>query len=389
MFVEDLIIHLSNYTIKLHKFDQSIVSSFYNQLFSGTGFTEKQRTLAISLIMKYEKQLNLFLGKNISNFMKNPVFKLPIRKIHQAKTIGVLENNSIKVSFPYDEKLIEKFKHVKPKLNYVSWNPEEKSWIFSLDERSILFLSDLVKNYGFETDEKFKVLLEQTNAILENFENFVPLLRKHENSYVLSNVHQSIQDFCHENLMTALFEARKLGIFTWDDNVEKDIALTQEHIIVKDFLKNQQNEKFTLNLEKYPLSSIKTIVKNLFPCLIVIPGGSELEKIKINFELFKELDISSENVSVMFRLSNDTNKEFNEFVRNNKLNNPITDNTLIVCLSNNIPKPIIESRISFNCVLNYNFYSPHFKLRDFINTHHNIINIIEQSEQRRLNFGDL
>lgn len=389
MFIEDLIVNLVKYNARLGKFEQNVVSNFHSQIFTGVGFTEKQSILAIAIVKKYEKQLALLLNKNIEFFIKNPTFKLPIRSLQKNKTIKVNKDKTISVSFPYNEQLLEKFRQVKPKLNYAHWDSDAKSWIFSLDERSILFLTDLIDYYGFECDDVFYDYYNQTKKISENFENFIPMMRKHQDNYILANSHENIKNFCYTDLITALFEARKLGISTWDDEIEHELESSNDHIVTKEFLKIQPNEKYTVNLEKFSLSSINTIIKNLLPCLIIIPGGSELDKIKLNFNLFKDLQLKNENISVMFRLSNENNKEFNEFIKENKLNNPITSNTSIVCLSNNIPKPVLESRIKFNSVLNYNFYSPHFKLRDYINTHHNVINIIEHSDQRRLNFGDL
>lgn len=391
MYIEDIIQKLYFSSINLNIFDSKIIASLYSQLCMGTNFTEKQANLAVSVLKKYKSKISLILNQNISTFLDNPQFRHKFRNINTSKTIEIIDHaefkKAIRVSFPYDDSLISKFKKEKSNFHYATWSPDEKAWIFSLHEKNILFLSSLIDEFNFVADEEFVSYSEQIKQINQHVENHIPMLVKDRDNYVLKNVHPTIQGILGNNLIVSLFEARKRGIFVWDDTIDYELDMCCEDLVVKRFLKCQNTNDFMVNLEESTLSSVSTIVKNLLPCLIIIPGGSELEILEKNFDLLKHIGIDSQHISVMFRLSNETNKEFNDFVKKNSLNNPIDTNTKIVFVSNNIPKPLLESRINFESVLNYNFYSPHYKLRDFIINHHNVINIVENAQQRRLNFG--
>lgn len=391
MYIEDIIQKLYFSSVNLNIFDSKIIASLYSQLCTNIHFTEKQANLAVNILKKYKPKVSSLINQDVTPFLNNPQFKNKFRNININKTINIIDHvefkRAIKVSFPYDEGLITKFKKEKTNFHYATWSPDDKAWIFILHEKNIVFLSSLINEFNFVADEEFMLYASQVKQIKENFENYIPMIIKDVNDYKLKNVHQKIQKNLGKDLITSLFEARKYGIFVWDDVVDYELDMCDEDLVVKRFLKCQDTQNFTVNLEESSLYSLNSIIKNLLPCLVIIPGGSELSILEKNYELFKKMMIDDLDMSVMFRLSNESNKEFNEFVKKNSLNNPINKNTKIVFVSNNIPKPLLESRINFESVLNYNFYSPHYKLRDFITSHHNVINVVENAQQRRLNFG--
>lgn len=391
MFIEDLIQKLAYSSINLNLFDKKFVLSLYNQLNSGIFFTEKQARLAVTVLKKYKIKLSIELNQDILSFLENPQYRHAFRQINLYKTIEIISyknsKRAIKVSFPYDENLISKFKKEKSNFHQAFWDPDEKSWIFELHEKNLLFLSSLVKEFNFIGDDEFMTYVEQIDKITNNVENYIPMVIKDDEYYVLKNVHSTIQGILGDTLIPSLFEARKKGIFTWSDEIETELENSNEYIIVKRFLKSYNTKEFTINLEETPLQHISSIVNNLFPCFVIVPGGSELEILKKNYEFFTSIGVENSNMSVLFRLSNKTDKEFNDYVRDQHLNNPIDDNSKVIYISNNIPKTFFESRININSVLNYSLYTPHYKLRDFIVNQHNVINILEIAQQRRLNFG--
>jgi len=85
-------------------------------------------------------------------------------------------------------------------------------------------------------------------------------------------------------------------------------------------------------------------------------------------------------MSVMFRLPAETGKNFNDFVKNNQLNNPITDKTKIVFISSKLPKPVIKSKVKFNCVINLGLGGVHYTIKNFTENHENLINFSEKTK---------
>lgn len=392
MFVEDLfsLLALIARTKIIPTFDVMVISSIYDQTANNVNLTEKQGKLVLSLIKKYKTDISLKVGQNIDHSVDNPIFKNPFRVIQQKKNISIIShptyNKVVKVEFPYNDELLTKFRQAKSSLDYAAWNNDEKCWLFSLDERSVMFLMSFIDEHSFVVDEELKDYISQVKKINENYENYVPMVKKDKNGKLkFVNVGSFFPRIESAGFLEFLFEARKAGIFTWDDEIEEQLNL--EEISVRDFLKTAPHKHYTFNVEKNSMYCLAPVIKNLLPCLVVIPGGTELEKIQQNFEFFQNIGLHSNEMSVLFRLPTETGKEFNDYVRENKLNSGVSEKTKVVFISSQIPKTILSPKKIFNCVLNYNFYNVHFRIRDFVNWHENVINIIEKESQRRLNFG--
>ena len=103
--------------------------------------------------------------------------------------------------------------------------------------------------------------------------------------------------------------------------------------------------------------------------------ASDMKKMVKWFGVLKANNVASENISVMFRLPKETGEKFNEFIKENKLNSPIHADTKAVFVSGKIPKPIVEKKIHFNSIVNFNFYNIHHSIRNLIQWHYNVINI--------------
>jgi hypothetical protein len=120
---------------------------------------------------------------------------------------------------------------------------------------------------------------------------------------------------------------------------------------------------------------------------VIIPSENETASVTKNVEFFNSIGIDNSNMNVLFRLPTETDKNFNDYVKNNGLNSPISNNTKVVFISTKIPKTILGNKLEFNSVLNYNYYNAHYKIRDFLKNKVNVINILDRGSQRRLNFA--
>jgi hypothetical protein len=391
MYIEDILTMLVLRT-KMNPYDSTMLYSFYDQISKGSGFTEKQSFVILKVLKKQMVKLNLLAGKDLTQYIDNPQFKLGIRTINNVKRISIVPhadfNKVIKLEFPYNEKLVNSIRQEKLKLNFALWNPEEKAWLFSLDEPSIQFIAPLVASDNFQADEEFEEYANQLAEITTNLEKYVPMVTYENGVPAYSNVSHRVPPLTTSNLIEALFEARKVGITTWDDAANEELERTADPVVI-DFLKKDFDSSFALDLEKYSLHSLQDVVKCLYPCIVVIPGGTELEKLKSSIDFLKDIGISESEMSVMFRLAKDKGDAFNKFVKDEKLNSPITELTKAVFVSGKIPKVVIESKKHFNCVLNFNFYNIHHTVREYIKWHQNVIHVQGKTQQRTIEFGNL
>lgn len=394
MYIEDILFLATN--IKMNPWDSTLVYSLQDQLSKGSGLTEKQATLAVRIIGRYINKLNVSANKDLTPYIANPTFKFNIRTLNIVKHISVINhstyNRSLKVEFSYNEQIINKIRAAKSNLNSANWDPESKAWIFSLDERSIIFLADLSNEFGFSGDDEFNDFASQARTIQSNLEDYIPNLVRDGDQYKFNNVSHRVPQPVSKDLIDVLFEARRAGVNTWEETIDEQLNQLEISSVVKDFLRTNPSEIFSLNTTDHSLLSAGSIVKSLLPCLIVIPGGSELDKLTSSITFLNQIGINNSEMSVLFRLPKITGDDFNNFIRNNNINNPVTKDTKVVFISSKIPKTLLDPRKEFNCVINFNFYSIHYTIRDFLKWHHNVISVLEKksnNETRSINFGDM
>ena len=394
MYIEDLIIALAmSQKLTINPYDLKLIHSFHDQISRGLGFTEKQELLSVKILKRQVLKLDSIFGTQISPFLENPMFRLPRRVVSASKKISIvphtLYGKAIKAEFPYNEKMLTRIREEKSKLNYSQWDPEQKSWIFSLDEHSLSLLNKIAIEENFAVDAEFENYQNQIREIENNIEQYVPMVSFNDKKLEFLNISPKIAQPANSNIIENLFYARKLGIFTWDELIEETDEWKSTDTLVKKFLQTDPKGEFSINLEKSTISSIKDIVKYLSPVLFVIPGGTELEKIEQSLDFLKTLGISNEEISVLFRLPTETGGKFNNFIRENNLNSPVTENTKVVFISSKVPKTLIEKKIKFNLVVNFNFYNIHYSIKNLLKWHHNVIHMMEKKQQRTFNFVDL
>jgi len=378
MNIEDLIsASVMTNPVRYNLFDQKIITSFDLQISLGVGFTEKQSALAVKILKKYTDKLKLSVGVDPTPFLANPMFKFPIRKTNTSKKMSVVEDTQygkvISVIFPYNEEYVTRIKENKQSSDYRSWNKEKKSWIFSLTETNLHFLMNFAETENFETDEEFKNLSLQVTEMVTDIEKYIPMLVVEGKIIKFVNFDKNLPLLENKELLPAVFEARRKGISTWDTTINNFIDSDEVDEITRNFLKTDPGEKLHIDGGIHEFSALENIIRYMGPCLFVIPGGSELEKLSMAHKFLQSIGIENHQMSVMFRLPADTHLNFNNFVKNNGLNSPIKDHTQIVFISSKLPKPVLKSKIKFHSIINLGFANVHYTMRDFVKYHENVI----------------
>jgi hypothetical protein len=390
MYIEDLLSDLVIYHFVMNSYDTTLVHSFYDQISKGNGLTEKQSTLAVRILKRYSSNLSTALQKDVGQLLENPQFRLAIRKISSEKRLNIVDHQShgrvIKAVFPYNEKLVETIRKNRDNFSISLWDKDDKCWYFGISETSIQLLTALE---NFEVDDDIKNYQEQIKHIQQDMEKYVPMLIIENSVPKLKNCDKNVPELTSNDFISAIFEARKRGVYTWDETIDKFIESDEIDPLTRSFLKTDPGEKFGVDSEIYQISDISTIVLNLLPVIVIIPGGDELSKMKLSLDFVKDLGIKNEDISVMFRLPSNTHQIFNEFVKFNELNSPIHADTKVVFVSSKIPKPIFKSGIKFNSVLNLGYSNVHYTMRDFLKNHENGIMYSKEKDIKNLRYGFL
>jgi len=363
----------------INSWDINLIDSFNEQLSRGHALTEKQASIGLKILKRQAEKLNSVIGIDITPYIDSPTYKFPFKKINSAKQISIEHHSThgkiIKVEFPYNDQILTKIREVKNKLALAFWEKDLKYWIFSLDETSIQFLMTLNDSENFEYDEEFGKYMDQICDVKNNMEKYVPTVAIEDEKIKFLNVFENLPQPKTDDLLESLFSARKLGIFTWTDEVECRLNGLKLNPLLKKFLNHTKPDPFTVNLEKHDVFSLRSIIKHLMPCLFLVPGGNEFDTTITIVDLLKGLGLAETEISVLFRLPSTTDHEFNNYVRENSLNSPLTDKTRAVLVSQKIPKPVYQSKIKFQCAVNFSDFNTHYTMRQYLSSYQNIIEI--------------
>jgi len=389
IYIEDLIRVLSKTSRYLHPKDESMITSFDNQNYQGTGLTEKQRAAALRILRHHQSFLSSSLGNaNIEDMLDNPVFKLPLRILKTVRKLSIVDHadhgHSVKLEFPFDEERIKKIKEQKDKTTITAWDSDQSAWFMSLEETTIRFLMDFVKDADFEVDQQLQDYFLQTEKIVENIEQHLPMLVLKDKELKIANKPENLPELESNDIVSAVFEARKRGILIWDETVNQHPSIKALSEPVREFLNHDYDHITLIDSQKITIDCLNDIVDHMKPCLFIIPGGNELEKISQAHDFLISRGIENSEISTMFRLPNETDADFNNFVKNNGLNNPITENTKIVFVSTKLPKSVLKSKIRFNCVINLGTHSAHHTVREFMKNHENLVIFSEISKLKNI-----
>jgi len=365
-------------------YDLKVVDSISNQIsYYQQGLTDKQASLVLKILKNNVDVLNNIYKKDVLEYILNPTYKFPIRNSISYKRISYISENEpqkrIKIEFPYNETIISFVKKERNGIFYSSWSPEDKCWYFSLDEFALKLCLTLVNDYEFEFDENLGTFFKQINEIESNLEQNVPMLDKIENNFQFVNSDKTLQDYKSQNLLDSLFKAKKSGIFLWSDKVDELINRENFDPIVLDFLKHSKDEEFQVDFEKYNRQQFEKFINYLTPLVIFIPAGSELSKTRDIFEILSNAGIKNSEISTMFRLPNETDSNFNKFIKEEKLNSPINENTKAVLLSQKVPKTVLESKLIFNTVITFSKIYVHYATKDFLKNFQNVIELVDKN----------
>lgn len=394
MYIEDLIQRLAGEgqwlfmdpPIPLQQFDTKIVHSLSRQISMGSGFTEKQAVLAVKLVKKYEKILHLVSKWDILAAVANPQYKLPIRVVSTFKTVRIIKKENtnqrvISVCFPFNEELVQALRAYKEQFakeykntQTIQWNPDLKSWDFTLREEHVSWIAKNIINSSFTVDDAFTEIYNEIQNVEKSMEQYVPIVSFEENKFIFKNVVKNIPQPSSDDIIDVLMQAKKYGINYWDEEISEVLDKIEIDPFTKSFLETPFGKDIELSTNDITFKDLLGMLKYNSPTLVVIPGGSELKFLRYCMAAMMRHGISSEEMSVLFRLDGQTGKIVNDIIKDSKVNNPITEKIRFFFVSGRVPKPLIESNIKIESVLNFGLSGVHYTLSNYLKNHHFVVN---------------
>ena len=382
MYIEDLILSISFFNTipcDLNRFDKPIMTSIADQCIKGVGLTNKQVALVMKILSKYSPQLANSIP-NVQAILQSPTFRLAIREVNSATRISIIDcsklGKTIKLEFPYSEEKVAYIRQNRSTIGDPHWDDTQRAWIFPLSEISLVFLLSFINfdSTKYDIDPVLNDLLDQTRNIINAAEQHAPMLTVKNGVPTYVNTSAFIPPLVSDNIVEAMFEARLSGITLWDDSVSPYLETANINQVTKTLLLSDNSGKYTkVNSDTTPIDDLAEVIKFLKKVLFIVPEHIALPTIEKVHEFLKRTGYSSEEMSVMFRLPTSTNSKFNDYVKSNNMNSPITAKTRFVFVSVKMPKPVLSSDFRANCVINFGESNAHYTMREFIKNSQNLI----------------
>lgn len=333
------------------KEDVGILMSVSKQIGKGTALTDRQLDMLKLKLLEYKdifKNLDVDVDEACSNL------RYPLRQIDRTKYVKI-DNNSIKIRFPFSKKIIMLIEDIVRCIGREHHFHQKGSHIheFTLSEQSIHQVVKRFKNKDFEIDQALLELYDRVSIMLEHASDYVPGIYNYE----IKNCHPNAKKYMldtiglpsKDNIHLYKDRANMLGLIYFDSQlvtnaINNCTPLTQKII-------NRKKASVFINQKSYSISSIIESLFELdrFPIAVVVDEfrNNDLDCIDNFYTIHKALTnlIDNSQMSVLFRLDNNSsdNTEFNNYVKNNNLNNLVDENTKVVYIKDKAPKFLIKN----------------------------------------------
>lgn len=358
---------------QLDSSDVSILQSLGRQVFKGIALTDRQYNLVQNKLLKYKDQFSA-LGYNVDSSLEN--LRMPIRTIDRSQYITVVNHSDIigdnevyesykekwqwvKIRFPFNKKTILIIEDLKIKVGPGDYHHKKGSHehFFKFSERVVFEILNNFKNKNFEISDELVEYYDQLLTIASTPEKYVPgvynLELKNAHPYVQKTLKEMFGDPNEENLLLYKDKSMLYGLEHFDIDLLSKSA--SKFSILSQKIAQRKNNKIFVKKTEWNIQELVGTLYELkrFPILIPLQEKTCLDQLSLLTQHFKNI-VDNKQVSVLFRLDNNVEyqRDFNEFVRDNKFNNPVDKNTKIVYINKNkIPKPLVKSDWRPSCVL--------------------------------------
>lgn len=329
--------------------DVNFLKSLARQTSRGIALTDRQYATAKEKLINYKDQ---FEDNGLHGFeacLDN--LRMPLRSLDRSRWIKLVDNNDwkkIAVRFVFNKKLIKKFDHLKNEIRSHRYDSLDKTHFFNFNEVNLFKIMSALDGCDFEIDSEltqyYEILIEMNN----NKQNYIPGIYK----FKLKNLSSKAIDYMissigePDNQTLPLYKDRSelFGLHYFDEeelqNSIKDLSQLTKKIISRS-MTQVLIDNTVYNVDKIVESVVEL---HRFPLLVILPEKDPLNDLSKIYNHFNGI-VASEDSTVLFRLDNDDHgSRFNQFIKDNNLNNPLAENTKIVYINNNkIPKPILKT----------------------------------------------
>jgi hypothetical protein len=335
----------------------NLVRSLAKQVLRGTALTDRQLDLAIKKIEKYRQGLEQNFIR-VDDLLTAKPLRMPLRQIDRTQTISLIVDSNKKmkilIKFVFSKKFAGLWNALQEELNVVAEEKKGEKHL-SFNEQDFYKIVNALQPMGFTLSPNTQMYYEKIDEISENPENYVPYVDLVDNQLVLKNVNNRCQDYLNEqfsdlkdsDFLVFLDRIKNCGISHKNPEIIEKIGQFTSNNLVKNILVSDET-RFRINPQEHTQTSVFDILDELkqWPVLIIVDENKDAISMTKSLCLELMSRLAQGEVTVFFRLENGNpdNEEFNQFVKDNHLNNYIDLKTKAVFVSKNrIPKPLFTA----------------------------------------------
>jgi hypothetical protein len=318
--------------------DIKILKNIASLMSGPTYITENQAKLLLKIFNENLVHLDLVYD-NINFYVQTPLWEKPFRVQKKIREVFIENDKNtdfrIIIHYSFDKEIKKVLGVLNKKIGISGFGGDNKTQYYTLNERNLITVYDLLKPLKFHFSEHFLDLYEKTkNLELE------PVLQKYEFSNFIQD--KPFKDLAQENALVIL-----------DQKIRYQYNFTQNFDEI--LQKSLAYKIASRNNNKIYLSSLTTDFTNLIESLTSLKRS----KILLIFDDFRISDclkhiytvknsveeLNIDKIGIYFRFDNKGEGEtFNKIISENKFNKRLETSTKIVGISNGkIPKFMLKS----------------------------------------------
>tara|TARA_Y100000389_G_scaffold163490_1_gene166775 strand:+ start:605 stop:1777 length:1173 start_codon:yes stop_codon:yes gene_type:complete len=349
--------------------DASIMFSIAKQTFKGTALTDRQFLLMQTKLQPYKEQ---FIDCNFDNAIAT--LRQPLRQIDRSKYIKIIDD-TIEIRFPFRKSEIMLIESISHKCSEYFHKKGTHKHIFALTEKNILNILDQFKNKNFAIDKELLDMYDIACDIRSRPQDYLSGVFNNK----LLNINKKLKPFIEEEIGTNItnetvikFIDRRLRY----GNVT-DSELVPNSLVEKIACRNDKHYSSKPSVEptRHLLDALLTLDR--LPLLVVLDYDDAEGQLYDCINHFRDI-LESSTQSVLFR-HDGLDCEFNNIIKQRKLNNWVDKTTKIVYISNNkLPKILVNNEWKPNAVLSFNSRVQRF-VDDYINFNSDLIVFREET----------
>jgi len=344
--------------IQIESSDYNLLYSLARQTFKGTGLTDRQHELSKEKLAKYADQ---FTALDYNFVVALNSLRLPLRQIDRTRWIKIVDhpgntvyesyktNHWIAIRFIFNKKLISLIEAIRSSDKDAVYDKENKIHYFTLSEKNIFNVINALQDKNFEIDPLLQEKYQKIKLMHDNTKNYVPgvygFKLKNLNQKAIDHIVSDIGIPTSDNL--SLFKDRQkvYGLHYFDQD-DLNLSARKLTILSQKIIQRSQNNVL-VNKEIFNFNTLTESLIELdrFPLLVMMNEKTDFDELIMTHNSFKNV-LDKGDFSVLYRKDNTDpcNKQFNEYIQDNKLNNKLDNNPKIVYITKDkFPKTLLKT----------------------------------------------